>query len=284
MQICSIASGSSGNCIYIGDGDSRILIDAGVSRKRIVEGLRSIHVEPESLDAIFVTHEHTDHIQGIPMMTKYFHIPIYGTAGTLDGIRNKDTKGLVSMEHLYQIYPDQPVKIGRLEVMPFHMSHDAADPVCYTVTSSGHKVGMATDLGVYDEYTISHLKNSEVILLEANHDISMLEAGSYPYSLKCRILSERGHLSNEDSGNLLCRLLHDDLKYIFLAHLSKENNYPELAYEAVKCKLWEELGMKELPFDLSVARRDRPSKLVLTEGDVVGENGQMTLDLLETAL
>ena len=104
MQICSIASGSSGNCIYIGDGDSRILIDAGVSRKRIVDGLKSIHVSPESLDAIFVTHEHTDHIQGIPMMTKYFHVPIYGTAGTLDGIRQKDSKGLVTMEHLYQVY------------------------------------------------------------------------------------------------------------------------------------------------------------------------------------
>lgn len=221
MQICSIASGSSGNCIYIGDGDSRILIDAGVSRKRIVDGLKSIHVSPESLDAIFVTHEHTDHIQGIPMMTKYFHVPIYGTAGTLDGIRQKDSKGLVTMEHLYQVYADRPVTIGSLEVTPFHMSHDAADPVCYTVEASGHKVGMATDLGVYDDYTISHLEGSEVILLEANHDISMLETGPYPYSLKCRILSERGHLSNEDAGELLCRLLHDDLKYIFLAHLSK---------------------------------------------------------------
>ena len=121
MQICSIASGSSGNCIYIGDGDSRILIDAGVSRKRIVDGLRSIHVAPESLDAILVTHEHTDHIQGIPMMTKYFHVPVYGTAGTLNGIRQKDSKGLVTMEHLYQVYADRPVKIGSLEVMPFHM-------------------------------------------------------------------------------------------------------------------------------------------------------------------
>ena len=259
MQICSIASGSSGNCIYIGDGDSRILIDAGVSRKRIVDGLRSIHVAPESLDAILVTHEHTDHIQGIPMMTKYFHVPVYGTAGTLNGIRQKDSKGLVTMEHLYQVYADRPVKIGSLEVMPFHMSHDAADPVCYTVEASGHKVGMATDLGVYDDYTVSHLEGCEVIMLEANHDISMLEAGPYPYSLKCRILGERGHLS-------------------------KENNCPELAYETVKCRLWEELGMNSLPFDLSVARRDKPSKLVLTGSGQDMESGQLSLDLLESAL
>ena len=121
--------------------------------------------------------------------------------------------------------------------------------------------------------------------MEANHDISMLETGPYPYSLKCRILSERGHLSNEDAGELLCRLLHDDLKYIFLAHLSKENNYPELAYEAVKCKLWEELGMNALPFDLSVAKRDKPSKLVLTGGSEQNtETGQLSLDFLESAL
>ena len=218
------------------------------------------------------------------MMTKYFHVPVYGTAGTLNGIRQKDSKGLVTMEHLYQVYADRPVRIGSLEVMPFHMSHDAADPVCYTVEASGHKVGMATDLGVYDDYTVSHLEGCEVIMLEANHDISMLEAGPYPYSLKCRILGERGHLSNEDSGRLLCRLLHDNLKHIFLAHLSKENNYPELAYETVKCRLWEELGMNSLPFDLSVARRDKPSKLVLTGSGQDMESGQLSLDLLESAL
>jgi phosphoribosyl 1,2-cyclic phosphodiesterase len=262
MQICSIASGSDGNCTYVGDGKHHILIDAGISRKRIVEGLQSIHVKPEQLDAIFVTHEHTDHIQGIPMMVKYFHVPVYGTAGTLDGIRRKDTKHMVPMENMFQIYADKPVRMGNMTVMPFHTSHDAAEPVCYTIQAAGHKASIVTDLGVYDDYTVSHLVDSEVLLLEANHDVSMLEAGTYPYSLKCRILSEIGHLSNEASGSLLCRLLHDRISHIFLAHLSRENNYPELAYETVKCRLWEEMGMTRLPFALSVAKRKEPSELV----------------------
>ena len=153
--------------------------------------------------------------------------------------------------------------MGEITVMPFYTSHDSADPVGYTLTAEGHKASIATDLGKYDEYIISHLKNTEVLFIEANHDISMLEAGSYPYSLKRRILSEYGHLSNEDSGSLLCKVINKKLKYAFLAHLSKENNYPQLAFEAVKCQLWEEIGLKELNFDLSVAKRDEPSKMVV---------------------
>ncbi len=262
MQVCSIASGSSGNCIYVGDGEHHILIDAGVSRKRIVEGLKEIHVRPEDLDGIFVTHEHSDHIQGLPMMVKMFQTPIYATGGTLDQIRMKDKKGVIGMEHLYQVHADREVSIGGMRITPFHISHDAAEPVCYTVESGGQKASVATDLGKFDDYIVEHLEGSQILLLEANHDISMLESGSYPYSLKCRILSEWGHLSNEDSGRLLCRLLGKRLEYIFLAHLSKENNYPELAYETVKCQLWEELGMTNLPFHLSVAERDKPSMLV----------------------
>ena len=255
MRICSIASGSSGNCIYIGDDKNHILIDAGISRKRIVDGLQSIGVAPEQLDAIFVTHEHSDHISGINMMSKMFGTSVFA-------ICMKDKKGMVKRENLYQLYADEAVHIGKLKVVPFHMSHDAADPVCYTVESDGKKVGMATDLGVYDEYIIDHLAGSDVLLLEANHDISMLEAGKYPYPLKCRILSELGHLSNEAAGKLLCRLVHKKLKYAFLAHLSKENNYPELAYEAVKCQIWEEMGVTSIPFELAVANRDKPSKLI----------------------
>ena len=262
MRICSIASGSSGNCIYIGDDKNHILIDAGISRKRIVDGLQSIGVAPEQLDAIFVTHEHSDHISGINMMSKMFGTSVFATGGSLDAMCMKDKKGMVKRENLYQLYADEAVHIGKLKVVPFHMSHDAADPVCYTVESDGKKVGMATDLGVYDEYIIDHLAGSDVLLLEANHDISMLEAGKYPYPLKCRILSDLGHLSNEAAGKLLCRLVHKKLKYAFLAHLSKENNYPELAYEAVKCQIWEEMGVTSIPFELAVANRDKPSKLI----------------------
>jgi phosphoribosyl 1,2-cyclic phosphodiesterase len=263
MKVCSIASGSSGNCIYVGDEKNHILIDAGVSRKRIVEGLQEIGVAPEMLDAIFVTHEHTDHIQGINMMVKLFGTPVFATGGTLDGICMKDKKGDIGKEKLYQLYADEPVRIGNMKIMPFRMSHDAAEPVCYTVESSGQKVGIATDLGMFDDYIIDHLAGCDILLLEANHDISMLEAGKYPYQLKCRILGDRGHLSNEASGKLLCRLSQNKLKYAFLAHLSKENNYPQLAYEAVKCQIWEETGLQTLPFELMVAEREKPSPLVV---------------------
>lgn len=262
MKVCSIASGSSGNCIYIGNKNNHILIDAGISRKRIVEGLASIGVAPEMLDAIFVTHEHSDHISGIPMMVKMFGIPVFATGGTLDELCRKDRQGVIDKKKMYQLYADESVAVGELHITPFAMSHDAADPVCYTVECGGKKFGMATDLGEYDDYIVEHLVGSDMLLLEANHDISMLEAGKYPYSLKCRILGERGHLSNEASGKLLCQLIHGKLRHVYLAHLSKENNYPQLAYEAVKCQLWEEMGMTELPFSMEVARRESPSGLV----------------------
>ncbi len=262
MKVCSLASGSSGNCTYIEDGAKHILIDAGISRKRIVEGLKEIGADPGQLDAIFVTHEHSDHIQGIPMMVKHFDIPVYATAGTLDGIRARDVRGLVGMENMFQLYPDQTVDLGSMHITPYHISHDAADPVGYTVESRGMKASIATDMGVYDDYIIEHLAGSDILILEANHDISMLEAGPYPYPLKRRILGELGHLSNEDSGRLLCRLMGTKLRHAFLAHLSKENNYPELAYQSVKCQIWEEMGRQELPFALEVAKRDRPSAAI----------------------
>ena len=161
MKICSIASGSSGNCIYVGEGEDHILIDAGISRKRIVDGLHEIDVEPEELSGILVTHEHIDHVRGIPMMAKMFGTPVFATGGTLDELLFKDKNQDLKRENLYQVYAGEPVAIGKLKVTPFAMSHDAAEPVCYTVESAGKKVGMATDLGVDDEKIILYRKTLE---------------------------------------------------------------------------------------------------------------------------
>lgn len=139
MRVCSIASGSSGNCLYIGDKDTNILIDAGISRKKIVDGLKKIGVHPEQIDGILVTHEHIDHIRGINMMVKMFDIPVYATGSTLDYIRSKDKQGVISMNHLFEVHPDRCIALKNMEIMPFSISHDAADPVCYTVYSGGHK-------------------------------------------------------------------------------------------------------------------------------------------------
>ena len=149
-----------------------------------------------------------------------------------------------------------------MHIVPFSTSHDAADPVGYTIEAQGYKFGIATDLGTYSQYTLDHLKNSDILLLEANHDVSMLEVGTYPYPLKRRILSDKGHLSNVVSGKLLCSLFHENMRHIILAHLSKEHNYPELAYQTVKGQLETEFGLLRDGFNITVAKRDIPSPLV----------------------
>lgn len=262
MDFLSIASGSSGNCIYVGKEDTGILVDAGISKKRMEQGLASIDVNPEKLTGILVTHEHSDHVSGLGVFSRKYHVPIYGTRETLRCIKEIKSIGAVDPALFHPIEPDESFLLNDILVHPFSTSHDAANPVCYTFEHGGHKIGVATDLGTYDEYIIENLLGSEVLLMEANHDINMLQVGKYPYSLKQRILGDKGHLSNDNSGRLLARLLSDRLKYIFLGHLSKENNYPELAYETVRCELNVAVCTKQADYILEVARRDNPSTLV----------------------
>ncbi len=263
MKICSIASGSSGNCIYIGSESNHILIDAGISKKRIEEGLLSIGVSPEEIDGVFITHEHSDHISGIGVFSRKYKKEIWGTKGTIEGIR--EYKGLGKMpEGIYkELKVHEVIQIGDLEVEAFSISHDANQPTGFKVSCDGKNVAVATDLGCYDEYTVKKLCKLDAVFLEANHDTYMLEVGNYPYPLKRRVLSEKGHLSNELSGRLLCDILHKDLKFVILGHLSKENNYEKLAYETVKL----EVNMSQVPFDVSdfrmiVAKRDTVSDVI----------------------
>ena len=152
--------------------------------------------------------------------------------------------------------------INDIQVNPFAMSHDASNPVCYTFETDGHKVGVATDLGKYDDYIISKLADSEILLIEANHDENMLQVGAYPYYLKRRILGDKGHLSNENSGKLIRILLHEKMKYVFLGHLSKENNFPELAYETVKFEVEADGNELSKSVSIQVANREVPSEFV----------------------
>lgn len=253
MRLCSISSGSDGNCIYVGGGDANILVDAGISGKKIEAGLSGIDVDPAKLDAIFVTHEHTDHVAGIGVMARRYHIPIYSTVETIYAMLHTKNIGRIPEELLHYVEPDQKVTVKDLNVTPFSISHDAVNPLAYTFEKDGHKVGIATDLGTYDSYVVEHLKDSEMLLVEANHDVNMLQVGPYPYMLKQRILGKKGHLSNMLSANLLCDILSDKVRHIILGHLSKDNNYPDLAYETVKCEL-EEKGFSCKPNFLSVAK------------------------------
>lgn len=263
MRMCSIASGSSGNCIYIGSEQHHILIDAGISGKRVEAGLNSLELSGQDIDGILLTHEHSDHIKGLGVLARKYGFPIYATPGTTAAVKAMTNLGKIEEGLFHEIHADENFRIGDLEIAPFTISHDAAEPVAYRVECGEKKMAVATDLGVYTDYTIDHLQDLDVLLLEANHDIHMLEVGAYPYYLKQRISGDRGHLSNETAGKILCQVLHENMKGIFLGHLSKENNYAELAYETVKLELL--LGespyrAEELP--LSVASREERSACV----------------------
>jgi len=263
MRLVSIASGSSGNCIYVGSDHTHILVDAGISNKRIEQGLNEIGVKGSELDAIVITHEHSDHIKGLGVLARKHGLPIYSTRETLEEISVAKGLGELPEGLFHEVLPDVQLSIGDLELTSFSIDHDAANPVAYRIRHGRHSVAVATDMGHYDQYIIDHLQGLDALLLESNHDVNMLETGPYPYYLKRRILSDHGHLSNENAGRLLSQVLHDHLKKILLGHLSKENNYEALAYETVRL----EIDMGDCPykasdFSISVASRDRMSEIV----------------------
>lgn len=257
MRLCSITSGSSGNCIYTGTDHTHLLVDAGVSAKKIEAGLKELELEGSDIQGLLITHEHSDHIKGVGVLARRYGVPIYATQGTFDQMKAMSSLGTIDEGLYHVICPDETFVIGDVDVKPFHISHDAADPVAYRLESNGKSAAVATDMGIYDDYIVEHLKGLDVVLLEANHDIQMLQVGPYPYPLKQRILGELGHLSNESAGQLLCRILHDNMKKIYLGHLSKENNYAQLAYETVKLEIQLD-PMEYMPqdFDIQVAERD----------------------------
>lgn len=263
MRLCSIASGSSGNCIYVGSEATHLLVDVGISGKRTENGLNTLGITGRDLDGILITHEHVDHISGLGVIARKYGIPIYATPGTIAAIQNCSSVGAIDSSLFREVKEDEKLIIKDLSVNPMRISHDAAQPVAYRISYGNKKVGICTDLGVYNDYTVECLKGMNALLLEANHDVNMLQVGPYPYYLKQRILGDRGHLSNENSGKLLSRILHDGLENILLGHLSKENNLPELAYEAVRM----EITLGDNPyhandFRLQVAKRSDVSPVI----------------------
>ena len=263
MRLCSIASGSSGNCTYVGSEATHLLVDVGISGKRTEAGLKELELTGADIDGILVTHEHTDHISGLGVFCRKYEIPIYATGGTIQAILHNGGKNAPEASLFREIEADKKIIIKDLTVSPMRISHDAAEPVAYRIGYEGKHVAVCTDLGVYNDYTVECLKGLDAILLEANHDVNMLQVGPYPYYLKQRILGDRGHLSNENSGRLLNRVLHDNLKAVVLGHLSKENNLPQLAYEAVRLEIT--LGdnpYKAEDFYIQVAKRSEVSQVI----------------------
>ena len=263
MRLVSIASGSSGNCIYVGSDTTHLLVDVGISNKKTEAGLNAIELSCRDLDGILITHEHSDHIQGLGVISRKFGIPVYATKGTINGIMQSKSLGEFDYGLLHEIEAGGTFDLKDITVSNMAVSHDANEPVAYRFCCNGKKIAVATDMGFYDDSIVDSLLGMDAILLEANHDVNMLQVGPYPYLLKQRILGNRGHLSNETSGRLLARILHDNMKTVVLGHLSKENNLPELAYETVKL----EVTMADNPYDgndfpILVAKRDGVSACV----------------------
>lgn len=263
LNFCSIASGSSGNCSYIGTENTHILMDAGISGKKVESGLHSLGIKCSDLSGIFITHEHSDHIKGLGVLARRYGIPVYTTKGTREAIEGISQVGEMNKELFFEIRQDRPVQVGDLEILPFAISHDAAEPVAYRVTGDGKNLALATDLGVYDSYIVDHLQKLDMVLLEANHDVRMLQAGTYPYHLKRRILGAKGHLANETAGRLLNEILHEGLQKVLLGHLSRENNFPQLAYETVRSEIvMGDTGFNAEQFHIEVAKREEVSPLI----------------------
>jgi phosphoribosyl 1,2-cyclic phosphodiesterase len=225
LELCMLASGSKGNAIYVSGGSTSILIDAGLSGIEIERRLNSKGLYPEDLDAIIVSHEHTDHIQGVGVLSRRFNLPVYMSSKT----EKASVSQLGNVRVIKNFECGSPFMIKDLFIHPFSISHDAEDPSGFTINQNGTKIGIATDLGIATSMVKEHLKGCSLLVLEANHDEDMLINGPYPWPIKQRIKSRAGHLSNEASKNLLKELQHDRLKYVMLAHLSQTNNTPEKA-------------------------------------------------------
>ena len=228
MKFCSLYSGSSGNSIFIASDNTRVLIDAGLAGKKIDEALKHIGEEASSIDGIFITHEHIDHIKGVGVLSRKYDIPIYANDNTW-AVMEKNI-GKIKEHNIRIMDRRSSIAIKDLEIRSFNIPHDAIAPVGYTVSSGGKNASVVTDFGVFTEEIRDNIIDSDIILLESNHDINMLRMGPYPYNLKLRVLGENGHLSNEDCGNAIVSLIKSDKKkQIMLGHLSGTNNHPDLS-------------------------------------------------------
>jgi phosphoribosyl 1,2-cyclic phosphodiesterase len=259
MIFCPLYSGSSGNSIFASSGNAKVLIDVGLPGKHIENALEHIRQNPEEIDAIFVTHEHIDHIKGVGVLSRKYDIPVYANSPTwaamskaLGKIKDKNIK----------IIENNHVNIKDMDVLRYDISHDAAAPSGYSLSHKNKKACIATDLGIFSENIKTFLEDADVVLLESNHDVQMLKFGPYPYNLKRRILSNVGHLSNDDCGKAVVNITNSKFKNIILGHLSKTNNYPELAYQTV-VNIINAAGIRlDKDLRLTMAKRDMPSNYI----------------------
>jgi len=255
MKFCVLASGSSGNCIYVESNGTRILIDCGLGKRELRRRLASAGIEGERLDAVLLTHEHTDHAGGVGLASRSFAAPLHATWKTFAPLEAR----LGPLSGLVEFAPGQPFEVGGLRVEPFSLPHDAAQPVGFIVDDGARRLGVATDLGQATHLAHERLSGCAALVLESNHDPQMLEEGPYPWPLKRRISGRLGHLSNAESASLLSSLLHPGLRHVVLAHLSRTNNLPHVALSTAAAALKSAGANGEV--SLNVGRQDQPGPL-----------------------
>ncbi len=257
MLFCPLYSGSSGNALFVEAGSVRLLIDAGLPGRRIEAALQQIGVPPDTLNAILVTHEHSDHIKGVGVLSRKYGLPVYANAPCWAAM--EPLIGQVAPRNIRVFETGQDFYLKEINVLPFPTPHDSAQPVGYALFHQGRKLCVMTDIGHMQPALLDAAEGSDLLLLEANHDIDMLKNGPYPYALKQRILSPRGHLSNLDAGKTLCRLYTKGVRNVILGHLSAQNNEERIAMATV----WQALRQEDVfeGMHLAMAHRDRPAGL-----------------------
>lgn len=258
FQFCSLYSGSTGNSSIVQSNKTKILVDVGESAKKIAEALASINVDPFSIDAILITHEHSDHVKGLAVFSKKYNVPVYANIETWNAMQKYKEK--LNEENI-KTFTFNKFKIGDIEVNPFPIPHDAANPCGFNLFHDNKKMSIATDIGHMSKEIITNLSDSSFLLLEANYEPEILKCSSYPYMLKERIKGPNGHLSNSDAGKTISYLVDHGLNKVMLGHLSKENNFPELAYKTIVEELIEH-NYDENSLSLSIANRYETSPII----------------------
>ncbi|MFT3739635.1 MAG: MBL fold metallo-hydrolase [Breznakibacter sp.] len=229
VQICALASGSNGNCYYVGNREHAVLIDAGISRRQVLERMRKRGLDPSKIMGIFISHEHSDHACGIRVLSQKLSVPVFMTRITYKNSREQHRP-----DQYHAFTPGESIQVGNLTVHTFSKLHDAAEPCSFVVEYDHTKVGVMTDIGSPCDNVKSHVPDCDAIFLESNYDEKMLWSGPYPQYLKVRVAGQRGHLSNDQAVQLIAEHASERLRYICLSHLSAENNLPQLALESFK--------------------------------------------------
>ena len=256
FKFCNLYSGSSGNCSYIETDKTKILIDCGVSSKKIEEALNLVGTNLNEIDAILISHEHSDHIKGLSAICKNYKIPIYANNPTFTNINQNIPDDLKN-----KFKTNEHFEIGNIKIFPFAIPHDAADPCGFNLFYNNKKLTVATDIGHMDTKILHNLDESNFLLLESNYEINMLKCSKYPYALKRRILGPNGHLSNDEAGLAISELLKNGVNNIMLGHLSEQNNFPELAYQTVMDSIISKnIDTKNL--SLQIADRYKPNNVI----------------------